>query len=392
MKVHTMINTLELVQELYLYIACFTLVFFIGFALILLIWVIVLFKESIRLKKKAKYLTLFSYNEDANLQALNSKVEYRKSLLLFAIIFFELFACFLILVKLVSYITHSISTYETGGDHLVSILISSTSPNNCNITPTSISFHWSLLNHLHSRVALVSYGIPFIISCAFILILMSYYTMAIKKSLNYNTTLESMNLSRKQKALLWSFVVVCIILCLLLIRSEVYLLYELLRCTILFVQSLYIVKYSVILSRVLRWKVVDNRIAYGTESDVYKLHVKSWRSFKRFGKLLSTTTVMFCITDIAFLLEYILEIVMHPYELYILYGICIRIIPTNLTNVFEWVHIILHLCTVSIQFVCTLLFFLTGLISIPFLLSKTSLSCCFSFHRFNANLKKPLLN
>lgn len=213
--------------------------------------------------------------------------------------------------------------------------------------------------------------------------------MAVKKS---NTSLESMNLSREQKSLLWSYVVVCIILGLLLIRKEVYFLYELLRCTILLVQSIYTVRYSVILSRVLSWKVVDNRIAFGTESVVYKLHVKTWRSFKIFAKFLSIVIVLLCIADIIFFLQYILEIVIYPYELYILYGKCVTsILPTNLLNVLEWVCIILYLISASIQFAGTLMFLLTGVISIPYLLSKTNMRCFLNFRSFNTSLKKPLL-
>ena len=68
--------------------------------IILLLWVIVLFKESNRLRKKAKYSTLSSYNQDASLQALNSRVEYRKSLFLLAIVLSE--AAFHILTVMAS--------------------------------------------------------------------------------------------------------------------------------------------------------------------------------------------------------------------------------------------------------------------------------------------------
>ena len=307
---------------------------------------------------------------------------------MFAITLSEFFASFLIIFKLGTWIDYSINKYETVGNFSVPIFDSSTE-SNCSVATTSISFHWGLINHLGTRLAFASYGIPFILSSAFITALMSYYIMAVKKS---NTSLESMNLSREQKSLLWSYVVVCIILGLLLIRKEVYFLYELLRCTILLVQSIYTVRYSVILSRVLSWKVVDNRIAFGTESVVYKLHVKTWRSFKIFAKFLSIVIVLLCIADIIFFLQYILEIVIYPYELYILYGKCVTsILPTNLLNVLEWVCIILYLISASIQFAGTLMFLLTGVISIPYLLSKTNMRCFLNFRSFNTSLKKPLL-
>ena len=283
--------------------------------------------------------------------------------------------------------------YETVGDSFVPIFIPSTLPNGCNITTTSVSFHWGLLNHLDTRLAFAGYGIPYILSFAFVITLMSYYIMAIKKSLSYDTSLESMNLSRQQKAQLWTSVVACTILCLLLIRPELYLLYQSLRCTVLLVQSFYTVRYSVILSRVLSWKVIDNKIAFGTESDVYKSNVKTWRSFKRFAKFLSTTIVLLCIADTTFLLIYILEIVIYPYVLHILYGICVKLIlPTNLLNILEWLCVILNVSATSIQFVCTLVSLFATIISIPYLLSKTNLSCFFGFRRFNTNLKKPLLD
>ena len=142
-----MILTLKQIHLLYFYIACFCFVFFLGVTLILLLWVIVLFKESNRLRKKAKYSTLSSYNQDASLQALNSKVEYRKSLFLFAITLSEFFASFLIIFKLGTWIDYSINKYETVGNFSVPIFDSSTE-SNCSVATTSISFHWGLINHL----------------------------------------------------------------------------------------------------------------------------------------------------------------------------------------------------------------------------------------------------
>ena len=122
-------------------------IIFIFQTIILLLWVIVLFKESNRLRKKAKYSTLSSYNQDASLLALNSKVEYRKSLFLFAITLSEFFASFLIIFKLGTWIDYSINKYETVGNFSVPIFDSSTE-SNCSVATTSISFHWGLINHL----------------------------------------------------------------------------------------------------------------------------------------------------------------------------------------------------------------------------------------------------
>ena len=66
---------------------------------LLLMWVVVLFNTSIRLRRKVKYSLLANYNQDTCLEALNSKVEYRKSLFMFAIILCELISSILIVVK-----------------------------------------------------------------------------------------------------------------------------------------------------------------------------------------------------------------------------------------------------------------------------------------------------
>ena len=81
--------------------------------IILLLWVVVLFKESNRLRKKAKYSTLSSYNQDASLQALNSKVEYRKSLFLFAIVLSELVSSILSFIMSMALLIMSTYYYTT---------------------------------------------------------------------------------------------------------------------------------------------------------------------------------------------------------------------------------------------------------------------------------------
>ena len=237
--------------------------------IILLLWVIVLFKESNRLRKKAKYSTLSSYNQDASLQALNSRVEYRKSLFLFAIVLSELVSSILsfvtYLIVFIMSVGYYSAKYETQNEANTNSSLNHFSPTDIHCNITEVTGYLADFTLDISRVLFAWSTIPLIITFSFVYTLMSYYVMVTKKSLNYNTSLKSVNLAREQKRLLLISLAACILLSLLLLRIEVYLLFHVIRTIIALIQSIFTVKYSLRLVRVIKWKMLDSKIAHGTE-------------------------------------------------------------------------------------------------------------------------------
>ena len=76
-----------------------------------------LFNDSIRLRRKVKYSTLAAYNQDTYLEALNSKVEYRKSLFLFAIVVCELISSLFTIMSSVDGIVYYFTNHYINLDH-----------------------------------------------------------------------------------------------------------------------------------------------------------------------------------------------------------------------------------------------------------------------------------
>ena len=372
--------------------------------IILLLWVIVLFKESNRLKKKAKYSTLSSYNQDASLQALNSKVEYRKSLFLFAIVLSELVSSIITLVVstgefffMVRIYTHP-ATYHNHTNDLTHVAIHSndTISNPCNYSH-HIDTDWSQANADISRNKYSSFSFPLIITFSLVYTLMSYYVMVTKKSLNYNTSLKSVNLSREQKILLLSACISCTVLFLLLVRIELYLLCSLVECCILIAQVILTLYYRRKLIRVIGWKILDTKIAFGTNHYLYKSYNKSLSYFKRFTCVYTILVVSFCSFVIVRFFQYLLLLLLQPYELYKLYRVCVYI-PRSPQFVPTLDIIITYITLLDkIPLIISLLsLFILNMMTIPYLLSKLRWSCHFSFRfctfRASRHLREPLLN
>ena len=371
--------------------------------IILLLWVVVLFKESNRLRKKAKYSTLSSYNQDASLQALNSKVEYRKSLFLFAIVLSELVSSilsFIMSMALLIMSTYYYTTeYETQGefvpDTVHNFSLNSSPPTDIHCNITEVTGYLAAYTSDISRVLFASFTIPLIITFSLVYTLMSYYVMVTKKSLNYNPSLESVNLSRGQTRLLLTSFASCILLSLLVLRIEVYLLFHIIRSIIAMVQSMFTVKYSLRLVGAIKWKMLDSKIAHGAEHYLYKYYSNSLKKFKTFASIYIVIVILFCFYSITRTLSTIL-LFLYPYQLFEVYGICIPSLQSPLyfqilgylvyiTNMFEKVP----------MFCFQLSLFALNLLSIPYLLSKLNatcrFNCCTSF-RFghNNNLREPL--
>ena len=354
--------------------------------IILLLWVIVLFKESNRLRKKAKYSTLSPYNEDASLQALNSKIEYRKSLFLFAIVLSELVSSILSFITNIVVLITSAAFFNIEYESPSKIVPNTAHNFHCNIT--EVTGYLATFTLDISRVLFASSTIPLIITFSLVYTLMSYYVMVTKKSLNYNTSLKSVNLSREQTNLVLTSLAACILMSLLLLRREIYLLFHIIRTTIAIIQSVFTIKYSLRLVGAIKWKMLDSKIAHGTEHYLYKYYSNSLKRFKKFASVYVVIVIIFCFYSITRTLSTIL-LFMYPYQLFEVYGICISSLQFPLY--FQILDYLVHIANMfeKVPMFCyQLSLFILSLLSIPFLLSKLNatcrFNCCTSF-RFGQN-------
>ena len=382
---------------------------------ILLLWVIKLFNDSIRLKRKVKYSTLAAYNQDTYLDALNSKVEYRKSLFLFAIVVCELISSLFAIMSSIEGIVYYFTNHYINLDHHLldyHLNITNTDPikdqlnihtpvsnhseyNNTNCSTYSIPPEWKYYNYPLYRAVSVCFVIIINLTFSLVYTLMSYYVMVTKKSLNYNFSLKSVDLAREQKVLLLVSFVICLFLLVLLVRVEVFIVFGIVESCFTIFQSFLTFHYSRKLIQVLNWKKKDTEIAFGRDHFQYKLYTKSLKSLKRFVALYNTVVITFCLHVILrSLLTFI--IFLHPYELFHIYGVCIPFhLSPQFFNIYKYI-IETQLVIEKIPLAISLfLLFLLNLFTTPYLLSKVNLSCHCNCKRLNLktnkNLKQPLL-
>ena len=332
----------------------------------LLLWVIVLSKESNRLRKKAKYSTLSPYNEDASLQALNSKVEYRKSLFLFAIVLSELVFHILtakgsidLLIKRTPALFHQNEINST--DNITNM-----------VNNTQIHRQEYHSRHFRLKIPMLSFIIPLVITFSLVYTLMSYYVMVTKKSLNYNTSLKSVNLSREQKRLLLISFGACIILLLLLLSPELYILYEVLECCVLVIQVTLIINYKSELVRVINWKIADTKIVFGTNHHLFKSYTKTLRNFKWCISIFIILITSIC----AFVLTQCFKLIIaYTYrDVCSIPGTC----SYTMSSVYHYIMGIMHVFEQIPLIASFIIMSLLNISTIPCLLSKVNLRCRFS--------------
>ena len=361
--------------------------------IILLLWVIVLFKESNRLRKKAKYYTLSPYNEDASLQALNSKVEYRKSLFLFAIVLSEALFHILTVIASIEILLKEAIKFP---DQNISETLTSSTYNSTELDCKKydvVSDSGQYENKGLLRIILLSFPIPLVITFSLVYTLMSYYVMVTKKSLNYNTSLKSVDLAREQKILLLISFVACIVLFITLLRAEIYIIFQLVDLSIFVVQFFITLNYRCELTRVINWKILDTKIAFGTDHHLFKKYTKSLKNYKTFILFFLLLMIFLCVFV---MLQSIRGFVAFSdtKTLYSLYGICLQQ-PHIQESHIENAVLIIHMTEQIPLFIVYVLLFILNLWTIPYLLRKINFRCYFSF-RFlsfsgNTDMRKPLL-
>ena len=376
--------------------------------IILLMWLIALFKNSIRLRKKVKYSTLAVCNQETCLEALNSKVEYRKSLFLLAIVISELVSSLLIIVKIFENLTYYAFSYQekriSANNSRLEISthkITGSEFNNsiCNMSQNSandIWTKWGLYNdNIMTLVLSICFSISLILTFSLVSTLMSYYVMVTKKSLNYNTSLQSVDLAREQKFLLLVSSVMCLILLVLLVRVQVYIAFQIVESCFVIIQLYLTYKYSNTLIQVFKWKLKDTEIAFGTDNYQYKLYNRTLSNYKWFALFYKLIVSTFSLHIVLHALTYLAS-VLHPSRMYHLYGVCL-----NFSHYSSYIKILNYLVAITSTIekvplsISTFLLFSMNLFTIPFLLSRINMKCHFNlryvFIRTDKSRRVPLL-
>ena len=374
-------------------------------SVLLLVWLVVLFKCCIRLKRSVKNSILDSLNQSTFLKALNAKVEYFKSLFLLAIVICEIISALLTLfasTQFLAFILTHFNNYQpmnNTGDHPFNLpnFVHIHSDNHSEVNNTSSNFTSTIhtvYNRYRSTIVHGCFGISLILAFTPVYTLMSYYAMIVKNSLNYNSSIKSVNLAREQKLLIFSSFVMCIFLLILLVRVELLIIFELVQICVGIIQLTLTFYYSKKLIRVLKWKIIDTKIAFGEDHYQYKLYMKSLKGFRVYIFIYGIVVISFCIFIILYSIRYIV-LILYPDELHHIYGINsfadqskIYINLLDLLNV--WLLMVHRVPFISYVIVL----FVMNLSTIPYLLSKLNFRCRFKILRFHSlkNLTEPLLN
>ena len=338
--------------------------------IILLMWVVVLFNTSIRLRKKVKYSLLANYNQDTCLEALNSKVEYRKSLFMLAIVLCELISTVFSIVSCTESSIYCISNY-------LNLFLTPTVLNNSN-TSDGIAYLWRISDYNGSQIIYSVLSIPLILTFSLVYTLMSYYVMVTKKSLNYNLSLKSVDLAREQKVLLLVSFVMCLILLVLLVRIEVFVVFGIVESGFVIFQCILTYKYSRKLVQVFKWKIQDTKIAFGTDNYQYKLYNKTLSTFKTFAFFYNFVVIFFSLHVLLYSLS-VFERMFGTNEISSLYGLTINIhTSTTYLYILKYLSYIIFFVEKLFLALSLLFLFILNLSTFPYLLSRIHLRCHFN--------------
>ena len=344
---------------------------FVLHVIILICWLILLFNSSIKLRKKLKYLTTTIHTSDTATDILNSQVEYRKNLFMFAIVMFEFISSILIIISSIQEIVAKINEYVNLHKHNMTNKIR-LQDNNSTISPHDLSINFKYEMSFQYRLIEVAFEMPLIFVITLVYTLMSYYVMVAKKSLNYLSDLKSVELEREQKFFLILSSIACVFLLLLLVRIEVFMLHYILEVLIVTVQLYLTRKFRARLVCVMKWKILDTRIAFGTNHYQFKSYTDILRKFKLFTLFYISFLVLFYFRLIFRTILAIAETI-ELEELYRIYKFATVLNTTEGTalNFAMDAFYVIEQVSLSISFLC--LFFL-NLFTLPYLLSKINIS------------------
>ena len=354
------------------------------------VWLLVLFKYSTHLRRKVKCSNLNHFNENDQLEALNSTVDYKKSLFLFAIVFVEFISSFFSIasaVEMLMYVIYEIvgksnpqnQSYITVFDN--NSHMTNYTQVNCKDSPPIIL--WGIYERDISRILITSYQVSLVFVFTPVYVLMSYYAMIIRNSLNYYSSPKSTELLRKHKILLLGSFVMCAVLLLLLIRVELGILFKLTMNCFALNQLVLTFYYSKKFVRALKWKIMDTKIAFGSDHYKFEYYTRNLKSFVRYFFIYKVMVVAFC-TNILLDSFMFTAMFLHPTSLYNVFGFCLQFqqVSTYSDILAHIVHTLQYVILIPLH-TSFIALFLLNISTIPFLLSKINLRC-----RLNIKLHK----
>ena len=381
------------------------------YIMLLLTWVVVLFKQSRLLRRKLKYSIEYISNQDTLLGALNAKVEYYKSLFSLAIVFIELVSYILCSTAAIDQSIADVNNIINptllqnkiylANDAIALKMFTKLENTSFNCIDTHTPEKWELPSQFLARSISVAFTIVILLGLSPVYILMSYYAMIITNSLNNDFSMKSVDLSRNQKKLILLSFSMFTILFILMLRIELLTLFELFRIFVALVQTVLTYRYSRRIIRALRWKILDTKIAFGTDNYQFRLYTK-------FLKHMQFFITIFLICIINFFIYIILQssadiaILIHPIELNLIFGLCI---PLQKSSISLYEHILesfIHIALILVPFpliISNLCNFFMNVSTIPYLLSKMNISCNFnlnfcksSYNKISSQVGQPLLS
>ena len=342
---------------------------------ILLIWLKVLFKCSLQLRKNVKKSALNPLNQSLFLQALNTKVEYHKSLFLLTIVICELISALLTLFAstqlLIFIFTHfddfqqinNSNEHQVNSSNFPSDNVSALNNTSCNLTSTIHAIS-NLSTFIHG-----CFGISLILAFTPVYTLMSYYAMVVRNSLNYTSSIKSVNLSREQKLLILNSFLLCLFLFFLLIRVEVLILFELFQICAAIIQLTLTFYYSKKVIIVFKYKILDTYIAFGTGSYQFKLYKKILKKFQIYIFIYRILVTSFCTFLISYSIRYIV-ILLYPEVLHSIYAINLDFQSEIYVKILDTFNVVLIMLQRIPYLSYITILFMMNLSTIPFLLSK----------------------
>ena len=374
-------------------IATFGSVVFTIHILLLIVWIIVLLKKSIQLRKNVKYSVVPFLNQNGILETLNVKLEYRKCLFLLAIVSFELISSFLSISSCSEIIINGISDLSIYENITILIPFTSYLPNiinNSNVVVDNLSN--PLLGYNLFRVVYAFFGLSLILVFSPVYILMSYYAMVIKNSLSFNVSMKSVDLASEQKNLIAFSFALFIMLVIPLVSVKLFILYEFVKIIVSIVQLILTFHYSSKLVCVFKWKILDTKVAFGIDHYLFKYYTKSLGTFKRCVIFYKIVVTSFCLFTIICAIRNLM--ILNSFELHHIFGIYLKLFQSNV-YVNSLIHIDVFL--LIIQRICLILYlvsiFILSLSTIPYLLSRMNFRCLSKYFTisYNKDLTESLL-
>ena len=264
----------------------------------------------------------------------------------------------------------------------------------------SIVGEWESLNQFLSRVIYSLYELLFILGISPVYLLISYYAITIEKSLSYDISLKSVELSRKQKYLILGSLIMFLFMLVLFVRIELTIPLNIFEIIVSILQLAFTYKYSRRMIRVFKWKILDTKIAFGINNFHYKSYTKTLSRFKLFLFLYSVVISSLCIYII---LSSFMEIaiLIHPLELKRIFGFCLPLSQSAIHLYTQILIVFLYIISYGLivpMFISMLFLLILNLVTIPYLLSKINVNFHFKINFFkktgnkdSMEIRQPLL-